>query len=111
MLKGKFIIKKNCDPIERVSNDVQMAIEWLEEMFEKYDITAENEIVLSDILDTGLIGFFYDTLRRVGIEKYRNGELDEVEIKDYLKEVDEGAIKTLMEIVNADKNKCKNPYH
>ena len=103
MLKGKFIIKKNCDPTERIRNDAQMAIEWLEEMFEKYDITAENEIMLSDIIDTGLIGFFYDTLRNVGVEKYRNGELDEAEIKDYLKEVDEGALKTLLEIVNTDK--------
>ena len=103
MLKGKFIIKENCDPTERIISDVQMVIEWLEEMFEKYDITAENEIMLSDIIDTGLIGFFYDTLRNVGVEKYRNGELDEAEIKDYLKEVDEGALKTLLEIVNTDK--------
>lgn len=106
MIKGKFIIKENCDPIERVMHDVEMVIEWLEEMIKKYDITAENEITLSDLIDTGLIGFFYNTLLEAGIEKYLSDELDEAELKDYRKEVEEGALKTLLEIVNTDKNKC-----
>ncbi len=104
MIKGKFIIKENCDPTERVRRDVEMVIEWLKGMFEKYDITAENEITLSDLIDTGLIGFFYNTLLEAGIEKYLNDELDEAELKDYRKEVEEGAFKTLLEIVNTDKN-------
>lgn len=106
MIKGKFIIKENCDPTERVMHDVEMAIEWLEEMFKKYDITAENEITLSDLIDTGLIGFFYHKLLEVGNEKYLNDVLDEAELKDYCKDVEEGAFKTLLEIVNTDKNKC-----
>lgn len=106
MIKGKFIIKENCDPTERVMHDVEMAIEWLEEMFKKYDITAENEITLSDLIDTGLIGFFYHKLLEVGNEKYLNDELDEAELKDYCKDVEKGALKTLLEIVNTDKNKC-----
>ncbi len=103
MIKGKFIIKENCDPTERVMHDVEMVIEWLERVF-KYDITAENEITLSDIIDTGLIAFFYNTLLEAGVEKYLNDELDEAELKDYRKEVEDGAVKTLLEIVNTDKN-------
>lgn len=105
MLKGKFIIKENCDPTERILDDVEMVIEWLERMFKKYALTAENEITLSSIIDTGLIWFFYDTLLEAGIKKYRNGELDKAEIKDYIKEVEGGALKAFVEIINTDKNK------